>query len=177
MLLRIVGEEYTDELCTKDLHDPVKHNGVITQLEPDVLECEVKQYFRNITTNKALGGDGIQLSSFNSKRLCCECAALHRPANLGNAAVARGLEEVSFHFNHNKRQSKEWANYRLTAIISHSLKALLKIPKATLQHNVNHKLTDAQGGFKKDKKMEIKLPTSVGSSKREENARKACTPI
>ena len=99
------GEEYTDELCTKDLHDPVKHNGVITQLEPDVLECEVKQYFRNITTNKALGGDGIQLSSFNSKRLCCECAALHRPANLGNAAVARGLEEVSFHFNHNKRQS------------------------------------------------------------------------
>ena len=125
---------------------------MITQLEPDVLECEVKQYFRNITTNKALGGDGIQLSSFNSKRLCCECAALHRPANLGNAAVARGLEEVSFHFNHNKRQSKEWANYRLTAIISHPLKALLKIPKATLRHNVNHELTDAQGGFRKGKR-------------------------
>ena len=41
MLLRIVGEEYTDELCTKDLHDPVKHNDVITHLEPDVLEFEV----------------------------------------------------------------------------------------------------------------------------------------
>ena len=57
-------EEYTDELCTKDLHDPVKHNGVITHLEPDVLECKVKSDFRSITINKAHGGDGIQLSSF-----------------------------------------------------------------------------------------------------------------
>ena len=56
-------EEYTDELHTKDLHDPVKHNGVITHLEPNVLECEVKSDFRSITTNKAHGGDGIQLSS------------------------------------------------------------------------------------------------------------------
>ena len=50
MLLRIVGEEYTDELCTKDLHDPVKHNGVITHLEQNVLECEVKWDFKSITT-------------------------------------------------------------------------------------------------------------------------------
>ena len=57
-------EEYTDEICTKDLHDPVKHNGVITHLEPDVLECKVKSDFRSITTNKARGGGGIQLSSF-----------------------------------------------------------------------------------------------------------------
>ena len=57
-------EEYTDEICTKDLHDPVKHNGVITHLEPDVLECKVKSDFRSITTNKAHGGGGIQLSSF-----------------------------------------------------------------------------------------------------------------
>ena len=64
MLLRIVGEEYTDELCTNNLHDPVNHDGVITHLEPDVLECKVKWDFRSITTNKALGGDGIQLSSF-----------------------------------------------------------------------------------------------------------------
>ena len=43
-------EEYTDELCTKDLHDPVKHNGVITHLEQNVLECEVKWDFKSITT-------------------------------------------------------------------------------------------------------------------------------
>jgi len=59
-----VAEEYTEELYKKDLHDPVNHNGVITHLEPDVLECEVKSDFRSITINKAHGGDGIQLSSF-----------------------------------------------------------------------------------------------------------------
>ena len=57
-------EEYADKLCTKGLHDPVKHNGVIAHLEPDVLECEVKWDFKSITTNKALGGNGIQLSCF-----------------------------------------------------------------------------------------------------------------
>ena len=51
-------QEYT-ELYRKDLHDPDNHNGVITHLEPDILECEVKWALRSITTNKASGGDGI----------------------------------------------------------------------------------------------------------------------
>ena len=50
-------------MYTKDLHNPDNHDGVITHLEPDVLECEVKWDFRSITTNKAHGGDRIQLSS------------------------------------------------------------------------------------------------------------------
>ena len=54
-------QEYTEELYGKDLHDPVNHDGVITHLEPDILECEVKWALRSITMNKASGGDGIPL--------------------------------------------------------------------------------------------------------------------
>ena len=52
-------QEYTEELYKKDLHDPDNHNGVITHLEPDILECQVKWALGSITTNKASGGDGI----------------------------------------------------------------------------------------------------------------------
>ena len=55
-------QEYTEELYKKDLHDPDNTNGVITHLEPDILECEVKWALGSITTNKASGGYGIQLS-------------------------------------------------------------------------------------------------------------------
>ena len=54
-------QEYTEELYKKDLHDPDSHDGVITHLEPDILECEVKWALESITTNKASGGDGIQI--------------------------------------------------------------------------------------------------------------------
>ena len=54
-------QEYTEEL---DLHDPDNHDGVITHLEPDILECEVKQALESITTNKASGGDGIPAELF-----------------------------------------------------------------------------------------------------------------
>ena len=52
-------QEYTEDLCKKDLHDPDNHSGVIAHLEPDILECEVKWALENITTNKVSGGDGI----------------------------------------------------------------------------------------------------------------------
>ena len=59
-------QRYTEELYKKDLHDPDNHDGVITHLEPDILECEVKRALGSITTNKASGGDGTQLSYFKS---------------------------------------------------------------------------------------------------------------
>ena len=52
-------QEYTEELYKKDLHDPDNHDGVITHLQPDILECEVKWALGSNTTNKASGGDGI----------------------------------------------------------------------------------------------------------------------
>ena len=57
-------QEYTEELYDKDLHDPDNHNGVITHLEPDILECKVKWALGSITVNKASGGDGIPLELF-----------------------------------------------------------------------------------------------------------------
>ena len=62
-------QEYMEELYKKDLHNPDNHDGVITQLEPDILECEVKWALESITTNKASGGDGIQLSCFKSSKM------------------------------------------------------------------------------------------------------------
>ena len=60
------GGEHTEELYKKDLHDPDNHNGVITHLEPDILECEVKWALESITTNKASGGDGIPVELFQT---------------------------------------------------------------------------------------------------------------
>ena len=59
-------QEYTEKLYKKDLHDTDNHDGVITHLEPDILECKVKQSLGSITTNKANGGDEFQLSYFKS---------------------------------------------------------------------------------------------------------------
>ena len=57
-------QEYTEKLYKKDLHNPDNHNGVITDLEPDILECEVKWALESITMNKASGGDGIPVELF-----------------------------------------------------------------------------------------------------------------
>ena len=59
-------QEYTEELYKKDFHDPNNHNGVITHLEPDILECEVKRTLEIIITNKASGGDEIPVELFKS---------------------------------------------------------------------------------------------------------------
>ena len=59
-------QEYTEELYKKDLHDPDNHDGVITQLEPDILECGVKWALESITTNNASGGDEIPVELFQS---------------------------------------------------------------------------------------------------------------
>ena len=63
-------QEYTEELYKKDLHDPDNHNGVITHLEPDILECEVKWALESITMNKASGGDGSVVSDSSDPMDC-----------------------------------------------------------------------------------------------------------
>ena len=92
-------QEYTEELYKKVLHDPDNHDGVITHLEPDIPECEVKWALGSITTNKASRGDGIPIELFQNLEMMLLNAALNMPANLENSAVATGLEEVSFHSN------------------------------------------------------------------------------
>ena len=94
-------QEYTEELYKKDLHGPDNQDGVITPLEPDILECKVKWTLGSITMNKAGGGDGIPVELF---QILKDDAALNMPANLENSAVATGLEKVSFHSNPKERQ-------------------------------------------------------------------------
>ena len=104
-ILRRGGKKYTEELYKKDLNDPDNQDGVITHLEPDILECEVKWALGNITKNKASGGDGILVELFQILKDDA-VKVLHSimPANLENSAVSTGLEEVSFHSSPKERQ-------------------------------------------------------------------------
>ena len=96
-------QEYTEELYKKDFHDLDNHDGVITYLEPNILECEVKWALGSIM-NKASGGDGIPVELFHIlkddavKVLRSVCQQIGE-----NSAVATGLEKVSFHSNPKER--------------------------------------------------------------------------
>ena len=96
-------QEYT-ELYKKDLREPDNRVVLITHLEPDILECEVKWALGSITMNKASGVDGIPVELFQNLKDDAVKVALNMPANLENSAVATGLEKVSFHFNPKERQ-------------------------------------------------------------------------
>ena len=96
---------YTKELYKKDINDPDNHDDVITQLEPEILECEVKWALGSITTNKASGDDGIPGELFQILKDDA-VKVLHSimPAKLENSAVVTDLEKVSFHSNPKERQ-------------------------------------------------------------------------
>ena len=96
------------------------------------------------------------------------------PANLENSAVATGLEKVSFHSNPKKSNAKGCSNLCTTARISHTSKVMLKILQARLQHEaMNFQMFKVViGGIEKAEELEIKLPTSAGSTKKQESSRK-----
>ena len=90
-------QEYTEELYKKKFNDLANHNGVITQLEPKILECKVKWALGSITMNKASEGNGIPVEQFQI--LKDDAVKVLHSANLENSAVATGREKVSFHSN------------------------------------------------------------------------------
>ena len=97
--------EYTEALYKKDLYNPDNHNGVITHLEPDILECEVKWVLGRITMNKASRSDRIPAELLQILKDDAVKVALNTQIlNLENSAVAMGLEKVSFHSNPKERQ-------------------------------------------------------------------------
>ena len=113
--------EYTEEIYKKDLSDPDNHNGVITHLEPDILECEVKWALGSITMNKASGGDRIPAELFHILK-GDDVKVLH---SICQQIWKLQLEKVSFHFNPPKWQCSH-------AGISHAGKVMLKILQARL---------------------------------------------
>ena len=94
------------------------------------------------------------------------------PANLENSAVATRLKESVFISISKKGNAKEYSNYCTIALISHASKLMLKTLQARLQQCLNRELPDVQAGFKKGRETEIKMPTSAGSSKKQESYRK-----
>uniref|UniRef100_A0A4W2EJA6 Endonuclease/exonuclease/phosphatase domain-containing protein n=1 Tax=Bos indicus x Bos taurus TaxID=30522 RepID=A0A4W2EJA6_BOBOX len=143
-------QEYTEELYKKDLHDPDNHDGVIIQLEPDILECEVKWALESITMNKASGGDGIPVELFQIlkddavKVLHSICQQIWKTQQW-----PQDWKRSVFIPIPKKGNAKECSNYHTIALISHASKVMLKILQARLQQYVNCELPDVQAGFRK----------------------------
>ena len=109
------------------------HNGVVTHLEPDILECDVKWALGRITTNQVSGGDGIPAELFK----ILKAGAVKVSADLENSAVATGLEKVSFLPVPVKGNAKECSHDCTDMLILHASKVMLKILQARLQQYVN----------------------------------------
>ena len=126
-------QEYTEELYKKDLHNQDNHDGVITHLEPDILECEVKWALESITTNKASGGDGIPVELFQTlkddavKVLHSICHQIWK-----SQQWPQDWKRSVFIPIPKKDNDKECSNYRTTALITHASKVMLKSLQARL---------------------------------------------
>ena len=127
-------KEYREELYKKDPHDPDNHDGVITHLEPDILECEVKWALRSITINKASGSDEIPVELFQIvkddavKVLHLVCQQIWK--------AQQGPEDWKRSFFipvPKKGNAKECSNYCTIALISHAGKVMIKIFKFRFQ--------------------------------------------
>ena len=169
-------QEYTEELYKKDLHDPDNHNGVITQLEPDILECEGKWALGSITTNKASGGDGIPLEQFQIladdavKVQHSICQQIWKTQQW-----PQDWKKVSFIPIPKKGNAKECSNYHTIVLISHASKVMLKILQARLQQYVNCELPDVQAGFRKGRGTRDQIANICWIIKKQESSRKTST--
>jgi len=169
-------QDYTEELNKKDLHDPDNHNGVITHLEPDILECEVKWTLGRITVNKASGGDGIPVELFHilkddAVKVLYSISQLIWKTQQWPWDWKRSV----FIPIPKKGNAKKCSNYHTIALISHANKGMLKILQARLQQYMNMNFQMFKLDLEKPEKTEIKLPTSDGSSKKQESSRKTST--
>ena len=132
--IKKMWQEYT-ELYKKDLYDPDNHNDVITHLESDILECELKWALESITSNKASGGDGIPAELFQIlkddavKVLYSICQQIWQTQQWPQDWKRSVFTPVP-----KKGNAKECSNYRTIALISHASKVTLKILQARLQH-------------------------------------------
>ena len=145
-------QEYTKKLYKKGLHDPDNHDGVITHLEPDILECEVKWAIGSITVNKDSAGDRIPVELFQIlkddavKVLHSMCQQIWKTQQWPQDWKRSVFIPVP-----KKRNAKECSNYCTIALISHTSKVTLKILQARLQQYVNCERLDVQAGFRKER--------------------------
>ena len=170
-------QEYTEKLYKRDLYDPDNHDGVITHLEPDILECQVKWALGSITVNKASGGDGIPVELFQvlkddaAKVLHSRCQQIWKIQQW-----PQDLKRSVFIPIPKKGKAKECSNYHTITLISHASKVILKILQARLQQYVNRELPDVPVGFRKGRGTRDQIASiPIGSSKKQESSRKTST--
>ena len=143
-------QEYTEELYKKDLHDPDNQDGVITRLEPDILECEVKWALGSITMNKTSESNGIPVELFQIlkddavKVLHSICQQIWKTQQWPQDRKRSVFISIPKNGN-----AKECSNYCTIELISHTSKIMLKILQASLQQYMNCELSDVQAGFRK----------------------------
>ena len=134
-------QEYTEKLYKKDLHDPDNHNGVITHLEPDILECEVKWDLGSITTNSRVDGIPVELFEILKddavKVLYSICQQIWKTQQWPQDWKRSVFIPVP-----KKGNPKECSNYCTIALISHASKVMLKILQARIQQYINCELAD-----------------------------------
>ena len=146
---------------------------MITHLEPDILEREVKWALESITMNKTSGGDGIPVQLFQILRddavkvLHSICQQIWKTQQWPQDWKRSVFIPIT-----KKGNAKECSNYHTISLTSHAGKVMLKILQARLQQYMNRKLPDVQAGFRKAEEPEIKLPISAGSLKKQESSRK-----
>ena len=145
-------QEYTKELFKKGLNDPDNHDGVVTHLEPDILEWEVKWAIGSITMNKASGGDGIPAELFQILKDDA-VKVLHSIYQqiLNIQQWPQDWKRSIFIPIPKNGNAKESSKYHTIALISHASKEMLKILQARLQQYMNRELPDIQAGFRKDR--------------------------
>ena len=135
-------------LYKKDLNDPNNYDGVITHLEPDILEWEVKRALRIVTTNKASGGGRIPVELFQILKDDA-VKVLHSACQQIWKTQQWPQDWPLFIPVPKKGNTIECSNYHTIALISCTSKVMLKILQARLQQYVNHELPDVQAGFRK----------------------------
>ena len=143
-------QEYTEELYKNNVHYPDNHDGVISHLEPDILECKVKLALQSITKNKVSRGEGIPVELFQIlkddavKGLHSICQHIWLTHQWPQDWKRSGFIPIP-----KKGNAKECSDYRTIALISHASKVILKILQARLQQYMNRELPDVQVGFRK----------------------------
>ena len=157
----------------KYLHDPDNHDDVITNLEPDILESEVKWALESITMNKASGGGGIPVELFQIlkddavKVLHSICQQVWKTQQ-----CPQDWKRSVFIAIPKKGNTKECSNYRTIALVSHTSKVMLKIFQARLQQYVNRELPDVQASFRKGRGTTDQIANICGNIKKQESSRK-----
>ena len=143
-------QEYAEELYKNDPHDPDNHSGVITHLEPDILECQLKWALGSITRNKASGGDGIPIELFQVLK-DDGVKVLHSIYQQiwKTQQWPQDWKRSVFILVPKKGNAKECSDYSTIPLVSHTSKVMLKILQARLQQYINRELPGVQAGFRK----------------------------